>query len=85
MREDLHTTLGERLRELFRNYIGYLAVALVSLAYIATSFLTLGATGKGIGEIVADGAVVCDIDQIKENTEKQLFGIMMDISKEKLS
>jgi len=35
--------------------------------------------------VVADGAVVCDIGQIKENTEKHLFGIMMDISKEKLN
>ena len=34
--------------------------------------------------VVADNNIVCDVKEIKENTEKELFGIMMGISKEKI-
>ena len=35
--------------------------------------------------VIADSKLVYDITEIKENTEKELFGIMMDVSKEKLN
>lgn len=48
---------AERWKELLRNHIGYLAVAAVSLSYLATAFVTIGETGKTPARIVADGAV----------------------------
>ena len=47
--------MGEKLRDLFRLYIGYLAVALVSVAYIATAFITVGTSEKSFWQILADG------------------------------
>ncbi|MBE6588818.1 MAG: hypothetical protein E7643_01445 [Ruminococcaceae bacterium] len=57
MKDHLQLALSEKIKEVLRNYIGYLSVGLVCLSYIATSFVTIGETGKGIGEILADGVV----------------------------
>lgn len=47
--------MNERIKELLRNYVGYLAVAFVSLAYIATAFVTFEGNAKSIPQIIADG------------------------------
>ena len=73
----LKYTLLNRLKELVKSRSGTLVVVthdVKEATQIADRIV-----------VVADGKIVCDIDQIKENTEKQLFGIMMDISKEKLN
>ncbi len=43
--------------EIFYKNAGYLAVVLVSLAYIAGSFLLISATGKTVYEIIAGGII----------------------------
>ena len=58
MNEDMSREWSERLRDAIRNYLGYGAVVLVVLAYIASAFLTLEATGKSVGQILTDGAIV---------------------------
>ncbi len=50
--------MGEKTKNFFRNNIGYMAVAIIVAIYIATSVITMGRTGKTIGEIISDGAVV---------------------------
>lgn len=50
--------MGEKTKEFFRNNIGYMIVAVVAAIYIATSVITMGRTGKTIGEIISDGAIV---------------------------
>ena len=50
--------MNEKAKDFFRNNIGYFVVALIAVIYIATSVVTMGRTGKTIGEIVSDGAVV---------------------------
>ncbi len=57
MNDELAKSINERLRDAIRNYIGYGAVALVALSYVASSFLTIEATGKSVYEIIADGAI----------------------------
>lgn len=57
MNEELTRRIGERARDLIRNYFGYGTVLLLSLAYLASAFLTVEATGKSVGEILADGAL----------------------------
>ena len=57
MNENVTREWSERLRDLIRNYVSYGAVALVCLAYVAASFLTVEATGKSVQEIVSDGAM----------------------------
>ena len=47
--------MNEKIRDLFRNYVGYLAVAFVSLAYIATAFVTFEGNAKSLPRIIADG------------------------------
>ena len=49
--------IAEKIKSTFRSYFGYIAVVLVSVAYIATSFITIEASGKSVGEIIADGVV----------------------------
>ena len=49
--------IAERIKDAFRSNFGYIAVVLVSCAYIATSFLTIEATGKSIARILADGVL----------------------------
>lgn len=50
--------MGEKARDFLKKNIGYIVVALVSAIYIATSVIAMGETGKTIGEIIADGAIV---------------------------
>ena len=50
--------MNEKIRDFFKQNIGYFIVALVSVVYIATAFITVDETGKTIGEIIADTAVV---------------------------
>ena len=49
---------GEKLKEFFKKNAGYVAVAIISLIYIATSIVTLGRTGKTIADILADSTIV---------------------------
>lgn len=49
--------IAERIKDAFRSNFGYIAVILVSAAYIATSFLTIESTGKSIPRIIADGVL----------------------------
>lgn len=49
--------MSDKLKELLRNYMGYLAVAFVSLSYIATSFVIFEGNAKDPAQIVADGVV----------------------------
>lgn len=47
---------GEKVRDFITKNVGYLVAAFVSLAYIATSIITLGETGKSLAKIIGDGA-----------------------------
>lgn len=55
MNEEVTRRWNERARDALRNYFGYGAVALVVIAYVASAFLTVEATGKSVGQILADG------------------------------
>lgn len=48
---------AEKIKDAFRSNFGYIAVVLVSVAYIATSFLTITESGKTIPRIIADGVL----------------------------
>lgn len=50
--------MGEKVKDFFKQNIGYFIVALVSIVYICTAFITIDETGKTIGEIIADTAIV---------------------------
>lgn len=50
--------MNEKVKDFFKQNIGYFVVALVSAVYIATAFITIDETGKTIGEIIADTAIV---------------------------
>lgn len=50
--------MNEKVRDFFKNNIGYFIVALVSGIYIATALITIKETGKTISQIIADGAIV---------------------------
>ena len=50
--------MNEKVKDFFRQNIGYFIVALVSIVYIATAFITIDETGKTIGQIIADTAIV---------------------------
>ena len=50
--------MGEKARDFLKKNIGYMIVGLLSAIYIATSVITMGKTGKTIGEVMADGAIV---------------------------
>ncbi len=50
--------MNERVKVFFKQNIGYLIVALVSLIYIATAVINVEKTGKTLAEIIADGAIV---------------------------
>ena len=47
--------IAEKIKDAFRSNFGYIAVVIVSAAYIATSFLTITESGKSIPRIIADG------------------------------
>ena len=50
--------MNEKVKDFFKQNVGYFVVALVSAVYIATAFITIDETGKTIGEIVADTTIV---------------------------
>ena len=50
--------MNEKIRDFFRQNIGYFIVGFISIIYILTAFITIGTTGKTITQIIADGAVV---------------------------
>ncbi len=50
--------MNEKVRDFFKNNIGYFAIALVSGIYIATALITVEETGKTISQIIADGTIV---------------------------
>ncbi len=47
--------MNDKIKDLFRNYVGYLAVAFVSLTYIATAFVIFEGHAKSAAQIIADG------------------------------
>ena len=49
--------INEKVKNFFKANVGYFVVFGVSLAYIATSFIAIDATGKTISPILADGSV----------------------------
>lgn len=50
--------MNEKIRDFFRQNIGYFAVALASAVYIATAFITIEEMGKTVAQIIADTAIV---------------------------
>ncbi len=49
--------MNEKVKDFFKQNIGYFIVAFVSIVYIATAFITIDTTGKTIPQIFADGAI----------------------------
>lgn len=49
--------IAERINDAFRSNFGYIAVILVSLAYVSMAFLTIGYTGKSVLQIIAEGVI----------------------------
>lgn len=49
--------MKKSFQELFFKNAGYVAVVLISLAYIAGSFILISATGKSVYEIIATGVI----------------------------
>lgn len=45
------------IKKIITQNLGYIAVALVCIIFMLTAFLSMGRTGKTIGEIITDGAV----------------------------
>lgn len=50
--------MNEKVKDFFKNNIGYFIVGLVCVIYIATALITVTETGKTISQIIADGAIV---------------------------
>lgn len=50
--------MSEKVRDFFKQNMGYFIVGLVSAVYICTAFVTIDETGKTIGQIIADTAIV---------------------------
>ncbi len=48
---------AEKIKHFIKDAAGYLAVALISIAYITTAIISIDKTGKTVSEIVADGAL----------------------------
>lgn len=49
--------MTEKVKDFFRQNLGYFIVGFVSLVYILTAFLTIDETGKTATQIIADGAI----------------------------
>jgi hypothetical protein len=47
--------MGDKIKDVLRNYVGYLSVALLCSAYVATAFVQIEESGKTVGRIIADG------------------------------
>ena len=54
---DEEKNIAEKLKDAFSANLGYIAVVLVSVAYVSTSFLTVATTGKSAWEIIYDGVL----------------------------
>lgn len=54
---DEEKNIAERIKDAFSKNLGYIAVVLVSVAYVATSFLTVANTGKSPWQIIYDGVL----------------------------
>lgn len=50
--------MNERVKEFLKNIAGYGIILLISLAYVATAFLSLERSGKSLWQIAVDGALV---------------------------
>lgn len=49
--------MNEKVKDFFRQNLGYFIVGVVSLVYILTAFLTIDETGKTATQIIADGVI----------------------------
>lgn len=49
--------MNEKIKDFFRQNIGYFVVGFTSIVYIATAFITIDETGKTISQIIADGTI----------------------------
>lgn len=49
--------MNEKIKDFFKQNIGYFVVGFLSLVYIATAFITIDETGKSISQIIADGVI----------------------------
>ena len=49
--------MGNKTKDFFTKYLGYLVVFIVSAIYIVSSLAQMGTTGRTIGEIITDGAL----------------------------
>ena len=49
--------MNEKIKDFFRQNIGYFVVGFISIVYIATAFITIDETGKSVSQIIADGVV----------------------------
>ncbi len=49
--------MNEKVRDFFRNNLGYFIVGFVSVIYILTAFLRIDQTGKTPAQIIADGVI----------------------------
>ncbi len=49
--------MNEKVKDFFRQNLGYFIVGFVSVVYILTAFLSIDETGKTITQIIADGAI----------------------------
>jgi hypothetical protein len=50
--------MNNKVKDFFRQYIGYFVVGIVCAIYVATAFITIGETGKTVEQIIADSAIV---------------------------
>ena len=70
--------MNDKLKRLFSDSAGYLAVALVSLMYVLAGLFVPGLTGKSIYTIVAEGATGFALG-VCMNGNLKLQGIMKTI------
>ena len=49
--------MKQETRDFIRNFFGYITVALISAAFVAFEFVHVEKSGKGVLEIIADGAI----------------------------
>ena len=52
------TDQAERAKRFFMRNLAYFVVALVSVVYVATSFINIDKSGKSVTQILADGCIV---------------------------
>lgn len=49
--------MKQETKDFIRNFFGYITVAIISIAFVAFEFVNIEKSGKGVVEIIADGAV----------------------------